>query len=142
MAKNMYEIFDEFEAAKTKNEKIEVLQKNKNFALTNVLMYAFDPNIHFVFDKMPYYKAEDVPPGMSYSSIHHELDRMYLLIKDHPRASPNLTMQRREQLLIQMLEALEPREAIIFINMILKNLKIKGLDAKIVKEAFPGLLPE
>ena len=58
------------------------------------------------------------------------------------KAPEDLQNSIQEQLLIQMLEALEPREAIIFINMILKNLKIKGLDAKIVKEAFPGLLPE
>jgi hypothetical protein len=39
-----------------------------------------------------------------------------------------------------MLEALEGKESVVFMNMILKNLKIKGLDEKIVSEAFPNIL--
>jgi hypothetical protein len=44
-------------------------------------------------------------------------------------------------LLIQILEALEASEADVFMNMILKDLKVKGLTYKIVQEAFPDLLP-
>ena len=54
--------------------------------------------------------------------------------------SPNLTPQRKEQILIQILEALEKREAEIYMNMLLKKQVVKGLDSKIVKEAFPDLL--
>jgi hypothetical protein len=35
---------------------------------------------------------------------------------------------------------LEAKEAEIFMNMMLKDLKVKGLTPKIVEEAFPGLL--
>jgi hypothetical protein len=63
-----------------------------------------------------------------------------LLVKGHPRCPENLTQERREQILIQMLEALEGKESVVFMNMILKNLKIKGLDEKIVSEAFPNIL--
>lgn len=138
--KQIYEIFEEFEKAKGKKEKIEVLQKNDNFALRTVLQAAFHPRVEFMVDKIPYYKPEQVPPGMGYSTIIQELDRLYLLIKGHPRCPETLTQERREQILIQMLEALEGKESVVFMNMILKNLKIKGLDEKIVTEAFPNIL--
>ena len=138
--KQIYEVFEDFEKSKTKKDKIEVLRKNNNFALQTVLQAVFTPSVEFMVDKVPYYKPEQVPPGMGYSTIMQELDRLYLLVKDHPKCPPTLSQERREQILIQMLESLEAKEAVVFMNMILKNLKIKGLDDKIVEEAFPGLI--
>jgi hypothetical protein len=76
---------------------------------------------------------------MSYSSIHQELGRVYLFEKNNPRTSPDLNVKRREQILIQILEVLEKREAEVFMNMLMKKQKVKGLDASIVHEAFPDL---
>jgi len=137
--KQIYEVFEEFEKAKAKKDRIDVLKKNDSYALRQVLIGAFNPSVEFVIDKTPYYKPEQVPPGMGYSTISSELDRVYLLVKGHPRVADTLTQERKEQILIQMLEALEAKEAVVFMNMILKNLKIKGLDEKIVKEAFPDI---
>lgn len=139
--KQVYEIFEEFEKAKNKKDKIAVLQKNNNFALQTVLQAVYTPSVEFMIEKIPYYKPEQVPPGMGYSTIMQEIDRLYLLVKGHPKCPEGLTEARREQILIQMLEALEAKEAVVFMNMILKNLKIKGLDKNIVLEAFPGLVP-
>jgi hypothetical protein len=142
MPKNLYEIFEEFEKAETNEERVDVLRRNNNYALFNVLQLTFHPASEFMVDKIPYYKPENVPPGMGHSTIHQELDRVYLMIKNHPRCPPTLTEKRREELLVQMLEALEAKEAVVYMNMFLKNLKVKGLDAKIVREAFPGIIPE
>jgi hypothetical protein len=139
--KNVYEIFQEFENAATKNDKVEVLRRNGNYALRSVLQGTFDPKIEFVVERVPYYKPSDSPPGLGYTSIHQELSRIYLFIKNHPKAPAGLTDQRREQLLIQMLEAMEKKEAEVFMNMIMKKQKVKGLNSSIVKEAFPDLLP-
>jgi hypothetical protein len=38
-----------------------------------------------------------------------------------------------------MLEAMEKREAEVFMNMLLKKQKVKELNAEVVKEAFPNL---
>ena len=137
--KNIYEIFDEFEQAETKQEKVEVLKRNDNYALRNVLRGSFDPNVSFTVERVPHYKPSDSPPGLSYTSIHQELGRAYLFEKNNPRTDPNLSDSRKEQLLIQILETLEKREAEIFMNMLLKKQKVKGLNDKIVKEAFPNL---
>lgn len=139
--KNVYEIFDEFEKAETKEDKINVLRRNDCFALRQILNGTFNPNIYFVIDRVPYYKPSDAPPGMGYTTIHSELGRAYLFQTEHPKLDPNTTMETREKVLIQILEALEAREAEIFMNMLLKKQKVKGLNAKIVKEAFNDLLP-
>jgi hypothetical protein len=78
---------------------------------------------------------------MGYSSMDIEMKRIYLFVEGSQKASKNLTDIRRQQLLIQILEALEASEADVFMNMILKDLKVKGLTYKIVQEAFPDLLP-
>jgi hypothetical protein len=138
--KNIYEIFEEFEKAPTKQDKINILRRNSNYALKSVLKGSFDPNVTFSIDKVPYYKPSDAPPGLGYTSIHQELGRVYLFEANNPRVAPTLTDKRKEQLLIQILEALEKKEAEVFMNMILKKQKVKGLNADIVKEAFPDLI--
>jgi len=105
--KNIYEIFDSFEEAKSKEEKMKVIGAN----------------------------------GVSYAKLHTHLRKMYLFQKGHPE-SDKLTDQRRKQLLLQFLEALEPREAEIIIGIFKKDQGVKGLTYKFVKDAFADLLPE
>lgn len=139
MRKNIHEVFEEFEKAKTKTEKIEILKHNSSYALRNVLHHTYDPKVEFIFEEMPKYRASDAPIGMGYSTIHQELDRVYLYEKNNSRVSPNLTEDRKKQLLIQTLECLEEKEAKIFANMLLKKQEVKGMNASIVKAAFPEL---
>lgn len=139
--KNIYEIFDEFEKAETDYDRVCVLRFNESWAMKNVLRGAFDPNVRFVIERVPYYKPSDAPIAMGYTSITQELGRAYIFEDGNPRVEPNLTYDRKEKILIQILESLEKREAEVFMNMIMKNLKVKNLDYRIVKEAFPDLLP-
>jgi hypothetical protein len=140
--RNVYEVFDEFKTAKTKQERIDVLRKNKNFAVMSVLQGAFSPNVKFTIEKIPEYKSENVPPGMSYNHINDALSKVYLFVEGHPRCPPALTEKRKIELLIQLLESLEPKEAEVFVSMIKKDLKISYLTPTLINEAFPGLLPE
>lgn len=139
--KNLYEIFDEVNKRTERSDKIAVLRFNTSFALKSVLKGAFDPTVEFVFDKPVNYKPSDMPIGMGYSSIHQELSRAYLFEKNNSTVDPNLTQKRKEELLTQILESLEAREAELFQGMILKDLKVEGLTYDLVKEAFPDLLP-
>ena len=138
--KNIYEIFDEFEKAPSKQDKINVLRNNASYALKSVLKGTFSPNVAFTIDRVPYYNPSDSPPGLGYTNITQELGRAYLFEANNPKVDPNLSPARKEKILIQILEALEKREAEVFMNMLLKKQKVKGLDAKIVKEAFPDIL--
>ena len=139
--KNVHEIFNEFEQRTTRHDKLAVLRFNASYALKQVLMGAFHPNVHFHFRELPEYTKSDSPIGLGYSTIAQEINRAYLFEIGHPKAPPGLTHERRKQLLIQILEALEAKEAEIYGNMILKNLNVDGLTYDLVKEAFPDILP-
>lgn len=139
--KNLYEVFDEFEEAKTKQEKMRVIEKNLSQHLVDVLQYTFHPDFEWKFKKIPKdYKLPDCPPGMGYSTINHVLRKFYLFRVGDPRCE-QLTVKRREELLIQVLESLEPREIEVVIGIFKKDLGVKGLTYNFVKEAFPNLLP-
>lgn len=138
--KNIYEIFTEFENAENLEDKILVLRYNASYALKNVLRGTFDPNIRFTIKEIPEYKKSDSPPGMGYSSIHHELGRVYLFEENNPKVDPNLSVERKRQILIQILESLEAKEAEVFANMLLKKQDVKGLTYMVVREAFPDLI--
>jgi hypothetical protein len=139
--KNIYEIFDEFERAQTHQQKVDVLRRNGNFALRSILQGTFHPDIQFVFQEVPQYKPSNSPPGLSYTSIHQEMGRVYLFEKNNSRADQNLSMERRKQILTQILESLEAREAKVFMGMLFKKQDVKGLTYDLVLEAFPDLLP-
>lgn len=142
--KNVYEIFDEIRATDSLSKKIEILRTNNYGSILNiVLQAAFHPGIQFVFgkDNFPEYTPDKVPPGMGYTSILTEADRLYLFVKGSKKVSPDLTLERRKQILIQMLEAMEEKEAEIFKAMLMKDLTPYGLSYRLVNEAFPGLLP-
>ena len=140
--KNIYEVFDDFKKAKTKEERLAVLRNNDSWALKNVLMGTFHPSINYVIKKIPQYKSETAPAGLAYNHMTDALGKVYLFVEGHPKVSPDLKMQRKEQLLIQILESLEKNEAEVFANMLKKDLKIPHLTAKLANEAFPGLLPQ
>lgn len=137
--KNLYEIFDEVVNAEDRNTKIMILRNNGNYALRSVLKGIYNPAVQFTVERVPYYKPSDAPAGLGYTSIHQELGRAYLFEKNHPRVPPNLSEARKEQILIQILEALEKREAEIFMSMLLKK-PIKGIDTQMVSDAFPDIM--
>ena len=139
--KNIYEVLNEFKKVKTKQERIEVLRKNESWALKSVLQGVFHPNVKFNV-KVPDYKKIDVPPGMSYDHMTSALQRAYLFQVDNPRTPEGLTDKRKTELLIQILESLEPMEAEVFENMLQKDLKVPYLTQGLVNEAFQGLLPQ
>ena len=135
--KNIYEVFDEFEAAKTKKEKINVIGNNLSKTLVDVLKYTFHPDIDWVVKEMPHnYKVPDTKPGISYCQLGTEMRRLYLFQK-----GTNLNEKKLNELLIQLLESLEPREAEVVMGIFKKDQGVKGLTYNFVKEAFPNMLP-
>jgi hypothetical protein len=140
--KNIYEVLDEFEAAEGKKAKMGVIEKNLTPTLVKVLELAYHPQIEWLIKEMPdeYKIPTDMMPGITRTQLAAELRRMYLFRKNDPTAE-KLSPQKRKQLLLQMLESLEPREAEVIIGIFNKDLGVKGLNYKFVKEAFPKLLP-
>lgn len=140
--KNLYEIFDEFENAKTKNQKMDVIGKNLSTTLVKVLELAYHPQYQWKVKELPenYKVPNDVLPGITYDSLNLQLRRLYLF-REGDSTAESLSEKRRNELLVQMLESIEPREAEVILGIFQKDLGVKGLDYKFVKEAFPNLLP-
>ena len=139
--KNLYEVFDEFEMASSKKDKMAVIEKNLSKTLVQVFELAYHPDYQWLITEMPVeYKIPDTLPGISRCQLSTEIRKLYLFRKGDPSAE-KLTDQKRKQLLLQLIESLEPREAEVVIGILSKDLGVKGLTYKFIKEAFPKLLP-
>ena len=141
MLKSLSDIFNEFTQAPSRPEKIASLRRNHSIQLECVLRGTFHPAIKYTVDKIPPYKTTPAPDGFGYSSIIQEMGRIYIFEANNPKRPNNLSKKRETEILIQMLEGMDGDEAKLFGGMLTKNLNVPGLDYKIVKEAFPGLLP-
>jgi hypothetical protein len=140
MRKNIYEVFDEFANANTKQEKIDVLAKNWTPTLKLVLQLTFRPEMEWFHNSYPEkYKTPDTKPGISFASLDTELKRLYLFRKGNETAE-KLTPKRSEELLLVLLESLEPREADIIIGIFKKDLGVKGLTYKFIRDNIPDVL--
>ena len=140
--KNIYEVFDEFEAVKTKKEKMAVIEKNLSQTLVQVLELTFRPDIEWLVKDVPenYKGNTDSKPGISSCQLSTEIRKLYLFRKGHPTAE-SLTPRKQSELLLQLLESIEPREAEVVMGIFKKDQGVKGLTYAFVKEAFPALLP-
>lgn len=138
--KNIWEILNEFQRASTRAEKVEVLRRSVNEnRIVDVLKGAFDPKVCWVFKEKLEWKDSLAPIGLGYTNLAVEFPRFYLFMEGHPRVDPNLTLQRKKEILLQILEALEQKEAVVLMNMFLKDLKVPDLTPEIVQAAFPGI---
>lgn len=139
MRKNIYEVFDEFEKQQTKEGKIDVLARNWSPTLKLVLQLAYRPEIQWKHNTYPAsYKKQDVVPGYSFASLDTEIKRLYIFQRGNPSAE-KLTPKRSEELLVVLLESLEPREAEIVIGIFRKDLKVKGLTEKFIRKNIPDI---
>lgn len=138
----LYEVFDEFEMSKNKKERMDVIGRNLSQLLVDVLKLTFHPNFEWKVKHLPedYRVPTDVLPGITHDTLNRQLRKLYMFQVGNPTAE-KLTEQRRKELLVQLLESLEPREAEIILGIFQKDLGVKGLDYKFVKEAFPNMLP-
>ena len=129
------EILDRVHKAKTKDKKVEILQKYKTDALKMFLKAAFDPKIEWVFPKgdVPY-TPNDSPEGQDHTVLAQESRRLWHFIK----GADNKTKQhQKENMFFQMLEGLHESEAKLLV--LAKDKKLhqhyKGLSANVVREA-------
>ena len=137
------EIIDEFEKAKTKKDKKTVLEKHKSIeVLRHLLRGTFDPKVQWTITEEPDY-AKDVktPEGQEPNTLYQEIPNCSIFVKGHP-SSAKLKLGRSKQILIQILESLGESEAALYMQMLKKKSKIKGLTSKLVLEVFPNMYKE
>lgn len=134
-----HEIFREFESAGTRKDKVAVLQKYGDKRLQDFLLFSMHPSVKFDITKLPDYKPSVIPEGLNYTNLAFEMDRLYIFIPEHPRYRVKLPERKEQEILHTMLESMHAEEAKLLMGCFKKNLPVKGLTSKIVKEAFPNL---
>ena len=140
--KNIYEVFDEFEMAWSKQEKMKVIERNLSPLLVEVLRLTFHPDFQWKVKEYPENYIEDYTKhgGLSECQLNTELRKLYMFQSGNPTAE-KLTERKQRELLIQLLESIEPREAEVVMGIFRKDQGVDGLTYEFVKEAFPEMLP-
>ena len=137
------EIFTKVNSAKTKKEKKGVLEQYKKITvLQHYLRGLFDPKVKWAITEQPDYAEDDITPeGEEANSLYIEIPKCSLFVEGHPKAK-GVKPERLKQILVQVLESLHPTEATLYMQMLKKKTKIKGLTSKLVLEVFPGMYKE
>ena len=132
------EIIQQVSSAKTKKEKVALLQQYNNNGLRSVLIINFDESLkfHLPGGDVPF-KRNEAPAGTEHTRLDHEFKGFYRFFKG---GDESLTGMHREKLFIQLLEGLEQNEADLFILACNKNLQSKYRITKaVVAEAFTSI---
>ena len=138
MRLGIFQVLEHASQLKSTEDKINFLRTNGSPALHQILKYAFDPSIVWDLPKgaPPYtpciYPAQEM-------RLFAEARRLYLFLKG---GNPNLSKLKREALYIEFLESIHPEDAKLLVDVKDKKIPYKGITAKLVKEAFPGLIEE
>ena len=131
------EVIKKASNAKTKAEKIKILQENNSQALRSILKWNFEPKIlsDIPEGEVPF-KRNDAPMGTEHTMLEREGRNLWRFIKD----ANTLTRFKREQLFIQLLEGLHESEADIICLVKDKQLHKKYRITKaVVTSAFPNI---
>ena len=134
------ELLKKIAKAKSRKQKKTILEEYKdNNVLKFVLQGTFDPSIQWnVGKKLPNYTPDDAPIGLNPQTLFVVVPKCSIFVKGHAKAN-GLTEKRTKELLIQVLESMHEDESLIFVQMLKKKLKVKGLTEKLVLEVFPNL---
>ena len=131
------EIIRKASNAKTKAEKIKILQDNNSQALRSVLKWNFEPAIVSDLPEgdVPFTR-NDAPMGTEHTMLEREAKNLWRFIK----GANSLTKFKREQLFVQMLEGLHESEADIICLVKDKQLHKKyRITKSVVTSAFPNI---
>ena len=136
----IHEILSRYEMAESNDERKAILIENDSPLLRNVLQGTYHPDIKYVIKEEVPYKKQKID-DFGYISFQEAMNKVYIFTEGSRKVNPNLKLDKKVNIFIRVLESLDSEEAVVFMNMVLKDLKTKRLSAKVVKEVFPGLLP-
>ena len=132
--KCMANIVSKIEAQTTVEKQVEFLQLHSSYAHKAVLGYGMDPNVKWLL-------PDGDPPYRPLFEAADQEGRFYVECKkliyfvDSPEGA-QVKQLKREQLFIQVLESIDPRDAKMLLRM--KNHQIK-IRPEAIAEAFPNM---
>jgi len=131
------EILELATKAKTKKEKVEILQKHESQVLKEILAVTYDKKRFEMLlpESVPPYTPSDFPD--SHGLLYRESRKFMYFIKGFK--GDNLPNYKREAMFIQMLESVHKDDAVVLEHFIQRK-PFKGLTAATINTAFPALI--
>ena len=131
------EVLQKVSNAKTKPEKIKLLQEYNTPALRQILIANFDESIVSMLPEgEPPYTPNEAPEETEHTRLVHEYRKLYLFFK----GGATISQSRRETLFVQLLEGLQKGEAEVLCLMKDKSIgKRWKITKQCVEEAFPQI---
>ena len=134
------EVLRKVSNAKTKAEKINLLQKHNSNALRQVLIINFDESVISMLPEgeVPY-TPNDAPIGTDHTRLESEYKGLYRFVKGGQDKLPSL---KRETMFVQLLEGLAKDEAELICLAKDKKItsKYKRITKAVIQEAFPQIV--
>lgn len=133
-----HEILDKVAAAKTRADKVNLLQQyNNNWALKDILRGTFDDAVQWLLPTGPV-PYEPAPDNSHPSEWSQHNKKLAMFVKGGQ--GEQMYAVKREKLFLDILETVHPRDAELLVGMINKKMPIKGITKKLTQEAFPDLI--
>jgi len=132
------EVLQKVSNAKTKAEKIKILQDNNSQALRSVLIWNYDDSVISLIPEgeVPY-RPNEAPAGTEHTVLEKEYAKLYYYIKG---GNDELKQLQRESMFIRLLEGLHSSEAELLCLVKDGQLQSKYRITKaVVEEAFPQI---
>ena len=133
------EVLQKAHNAKTKAQKVKILQDNNTQTLRSLFITNFDETI---VPRVPLgedvpYRPNEAPKGTEHTLLEQEGKKLYRFFKGGDDTLPNMKV---ENMFIQMLEGLHQSEAEALIKAVNKSLHKKyKITRACVEEAFPSI---
>lgn len=128
----MSEILEKVESAPTKEQKIKLLQENSSQQLRDVIQGCFDARIVWLLPEGPV-PFKPLDGENSEKVFWAECRKLYLFVRG---GNPNLKQTRRETLFIQLLEAINVKDANLLVAIKDKVLPFPSITYELIKEAW------
>jgi hypothetical protein len=121
------------------NQRAQFLVDHDCLPLRVVLQYALDPRVEFILPigTPPYKPTEHLDQE---GNLYRDFRKLSNFIKGG--GYPDMHPLKRETLFIQFIEGLYPQDAELICSVKDKKIPYKGITAKLVNQAFPGLIKE
>lgn len=132
------EILQKAHNAKTKAEKVKILQENNSQSLRSLFIWNFDETVESIVPEgeVPY-RPNDAPQGTEHTLLEKEGRKFYYFIKG---GAEQINKMTRENMFIQMCEGLHKDEAEVLCLVKDKKLHKKfRITKNVVSEAFPTI---
>ena len=123
---------------KKTQEKIDALKANDSLPLRVILQGAFDPSVKWL-----------LPEGDAPYKPNDLVDQEHIFIRESRKLTyfiqgfyPNLKQIKRESMFIELLERVDPNDAILLCAIKDKKMPFPGITLEHVTKGLPGLIPE